>query len=357
MISPSPTDLQRVLDTIAEAAARLCTGDDAVIGGVDGDEQATIGAQRVGARAWIWHAARPSRVRVRADARSWSGATMHVPDNEAPASRTSSPSRLASAPLRQSRTVLTAPLLREGEPIGAGRLRRREPGPFTDRQIALLETFADQAVIAIENARLFTELQESNRDSSTEALEQQTATAEVLGRSAARRPTCRRCSTPIADSAARLCGTDRALISASRATPTASVAGHRPTAGGTWRRGAWCPLAARPRHVAGRAIADGAVVHLPDLAAVPGTELPAPRSARRGCAPCWRCRCSGRARRSARSPSPRGRCAPFTDRQIALLETFADQAVIAIENARLFQELQDRRSDALGGPAARRWAR
>src|SRR5262249_37480869 len=84
------------------------------------------------------------------------------------------------------RTVLSAPLLRGGLSIGALLIRRREVRPFTESQIKLLQTFADQAVIAIENVRLFTELQEKNRALTqahaqvTEALEQQTATAEIL---------------------------------------------------------------------------------------------------------------------------------------------------------------------------------
>jgi signal transduction histidine kinase len=234
---------------------------------------------------------------------------------------------------RQVRTMLVVPLLRGDQAIGAILVYRVEVRPFTKREIALLETFADQAVIAIENARLFGGLDQRNADL-TQSLEQQTATAEVL-RVIASTPADR---TLVLDavvaSAKRLCGagvasivtvigdeqtfiasTDRSLVglqvpASGTITKRTALAGHTLQVAGTPEEqqaafpdrpvpstGFWGAIASTPL------LRDGGAI---------GTLNIGRREIRR-----------------------------FSEREIALLEVFADQAVIAIENARLFSELQE----------------
>jgi signal transduction histidine kinase len=249
--------------------------------------------------------------------------------------------------------VLSVPMLNKGRPIGAISVTRKEPGWFSDTEIALLETFADQAVIAIENVRLFNELQEKNRaltqahSQVTEALDQQTATSDILG-VISRSPTN---VQPIFDaivrSAAALChapdviiiiAEDDSLRMASSVGSIAASVGQSQLI----QRGR---LPLTRGSVSGRAFIDRRTVHVHDVSAMPDDEFREGKALQK--------QYGGRGTTLAvpllREDVPlgvitlvRNEVAPFTDRQVALLETFADQAVIAIENVRLFKELQDK---------------
>jgi signal transduction histidine kinase len=228
------------------------------------------------------------------------------------------------------RAQLNAPMLREGRAIGCICLRRSEPGAFTARQIKLLETFAAQAVIAIENVRLFTELRES--------LEQQTATGDIL-RVISQSPTD---VQPVLDAvvraALRFCGARDALIALREGEDNVTTRAHAGELGST-TLGLRRDLA---RHTAlGRSIGDARTVHLYDINQLDSDEAKALWTSHNVqaamAAPMLR---EGVPIGAIllRKPEP----GPFTPRQIELLEAFAAQAVIAIENVRLFTEIQEK---------------
>jgi two-component system, NtrC family, sensor kinase len=184
MIARSPANLQSVMDSIAENAARLCEADDAVVRRIDEGvlQQVShfglIPTRSVqGERQDIVRSSLSGRAVIERK-------TIHVKDLRA--AETEFPGAKTRGIVMGVRTALVTPLLRDGVPLGVIHIRRREVQPFSNRQIKLLETFADQAVLAIENARLFQELSEkstkleSSNSELREALEQQTATSEIL---------------------------------------------------------------------------------------------------------------------------------------------------------------------------------
>src|SRR5215510_198721 len=203
-MTPTP-----VLEAIARTAARLCEANDALIFGIDGDRLRWIakhGRLRAAGELWDFPLNRGSVVgRAVVDRRA-----VHVRDL---AREVRAQFRGAQTVQRATgvRTIVAAPLLRDGVALGAIVIRRTRVRPFTTKQIALLKTFADQAAIAIENARLSQELQDRNAQL-TEALERETATSDVL-RVISQSPTdLQPVVDAVAESAARLCDSLDAAI-------------------------------------------------------------------------------------------------------------------------------------------------
>jgi len=334
VISSSPTDAQPVFDAIARNAMRLCDAAYSVIGRFDGQllhlaAHAHVrkeGVEAVERRFPL----RPTRA-ITSTRAILDRTVVHVPDV------LKDPEYDRSVALAiQNRTTLAVPMLHDGEPIGSISVGRLEPRPFSGKQIELLRTFADQAVIAIENVRLFTQLQTRNRELG-EALEHQTATAEILRVISSSPTDVQPVMDTVAANAARVCGANDAFIFRVDGDALRLVA-HYGSAPTTRRIGERIPLTRGT--VFGRAVADRQTIHIEDLATTVETDFPEHKD---------RQRLTG-IRTVLATPLPREgvpiggimirrlEVRPFTDKQIALLQTFADQAVIAIENVRLFSE-------------------
>src|SRR5262249_1374575 len=232
-----------------------------------------------------------------------------------------------------SRSFISIPMLRDGEAIGAITVTRQEPGRFSEGEVALLRTFANQAAIAIENVRLFTELQATNRDR-TPPLDTQTATSDILSVISRSQTDVQPVFDSIARSAVRLCDGLFGAVNTFDGELLHAVALHHytPDALAAVRR--MYPMRPGRHQLTGRATLSRTVVHVPHLLDDPEY---APDIARPGG---WR---AGLAVPMLREGHPigtilvaRSQAGPFSESQIELLKTFADQAVIAIENVRLF---------------------
>jgi GAF domain-containing protein len=334
VIASSPTDLQPVLDALAESAARLCESFDSAIYRLDEDRLLLVANHGASLGRPVGDFSLTIRGTVAGQAVR-DRCAVHVADVRTQADKYPESSeygrRLGLG------TMLCVPMMKEGTPIGVIALRRTEAKLFTDRQVALLQTFADQAVIAIENVRLFKELEARNRDL-TEALDQQTATAEIL-RVISTSPTDLQ---PVLDtvvkSAARFCGAYDASMFRLDADTLRVAAHHGPIPHPVGRL-----IPVIRGTISGRAVLERRAVHVTDIQAeVEGFPEGQALAHEHG----WRTILSVPLLREGAAMGTivlrRAEMNPFTDKQIALLHTFADQAVIAIENVRLFTELQEK---------------
>ena len=327
VISRSTFNLQSVLDTLVESALRLCRADNVVIFLREGDSYrltANFGYSREYEDFMRQHPISPGRGTI-------AGRTVieckpvHVTDIRADPDYTMQEAQR----LGGFRTMLGVPLLRDGLPVGVMTLLRNTVHSFSEKEIELATTFADQAVIAIENARLLNELRES--------LQQQTATADVLKTISRSTFNLQPVFDTLVENAVRLCEAERGFLFRYDGEFLRSAAAHNVSP----ELREWVdrnPIAPGRHSVSARASLERRTVHVPDVQSDPEyayavrderpirTTLAVPMLKENdliGTITIYRLEYR-----------------PFTAKQIELVETFADQAVIAIENARLVNELR-----------------
>src|SRR6266446_7012143 len=338
VISRSTFDLQKVLDTLTESACRLCDAFDAVLFMREG-ESLSFAAH---------HGPIPIDLAKWPLTRDWTNGRavmdrkpIHVHDLQA--EKTEFPDGCAMAQRMGHRTSLSPPLLRGEEAIGSLTIRRTEVRPFTPKQIELAETFADQAVIAIENVRLFEEVQSRTRDLA-ESLEQQTATSEVLQVISSSPGELEPVFQKMLENATRVCGANFGQMNLYEEGSFGPVAFYNMPAAYTasWAHTRFQP---HPQSGLGTVARTHQVVHIEDIRTLPpyleGNPSVVAIADLAG------------ARTYFVVPMLKGNeligaitiyrqeVKPFTVKQIELVANFANQAVIAIENTRLLKELRE----------------
>jgi GAF domain-containing protein/DNA-binding response OmpR family regulator/anti-sigma regulatory factor (Ser/Thr protein kinase) len=343
VISRSTFDLPAVLNTLVESAVRLCEADKAQILRRTGEAGSYYSAAHYGhTPEYLKHMSAQTFGPGRGTAVGRAlleRKPVHIHDVLA------DPEYAAheTAKVGGFRTILVVPLLREGLPIGLLAMHRTAVRPFTEKQIELVQTFADQAVIAIENVRLFDEVQARTRELS-ESLEQQTATSEVLQVISSSPGKLGPVFDTMLENATRICGAKFGTLYLREGDAFRAAALHNapPAFADMRKRG---PLRPGPRVALSRALRTKQVVHIPDITAdqgyregdpmlVTAVELGGYRTLL--CVPMLKDNEMVGAINIYRQEVQ-----PFSDKQIALLVSFASQAVIAIENTRLLSELRE----------------
>jgi GAF domain-containing protein len=341
VISRSTFDLQAMLDTLVQSAARLCDADSTLIFRREGEFHhlaASHGFSKEFQQLMKDNPIAPGRGTL-IGRTALEGHTVHIPDVLADPEYT----WFEAQKVGQHRTVLGVPLMREGEPIGIMSMNRSTVRPFSDKQIELLTTFADQAVIAIENVRLFDEVEARTRELS-ESLEQQTATAEVLRVISSSPGDLQPVFEAILENATRICGAKFGTLYLYDGDAFHATAFHNaPPAFVEHRKRA--PLRPGPDTSLGQAARTKQVAHIIDSMkresyrrrdpfVVAGAELGG-----------YRTILSVPMLKEDKLVGVitiyRQEVRPFTEKQIELVTNFAAQAVIAIENTRLLSELRE----------------